>query len=178
MLVVLDPGHGGKDPGAVRAGIVEKDIALSIARVVKGQLAALGHKVIMTRNDDTFLSPKQRTDIANAQPADLFVSIHCNSTLSLVTTATGVETLYYPENTKAFVAATLIQREVVGATHAFSRGSKPRTNVWVVKHTRMPSVLIECGFVSNPSDAGVLNMPEYRRTMGQAITSGIIHYFK
>jgi N-acetylmuramoyl-L-alanine amidase len=179
MLIILDPGHGGKDPGSIRPEIAEKDINLSIALVVKGQLVALGHKVVMTRNTDTFLRPSDRTTIANATDADLFVSIHCNGSPN--PDAYGVETLCRPNDTKGLAAASLIQREVAGAagaTGVANRGVKPRADVWVVNHTRMPAVLVECGFVSNANDKAKLLDPVYRRMIGQAITSGIIHYFK
>ena len=179
MLIVLDPGHGGKDPGAVGTVIKEKDANLSIARVIKGQLVALGHKVLMTRNDDVFLKPEERTAIANKTDAVLFVSIHCNG--SLDKSVAGVETLYSPKDARSFTAATLIQRELFGRVKKYglpNRNVKPRTNVWVVNHCRMPSVLVECGFISNRGDESLLAAAEYRRAVGEAITSGIVHYLK
>lgn len=179
MLIVLDPGHGGKDPGAVGTVIKEKDANLSIARVVKGQLVALGYTVLMTRNDDVFLKPEERTAIANKTDAALFVSIHCNASIN--TTAAGIETLYGSKNLKSFTAATLIQRELIGRVKEYGipdRGVKARNDVWVVNHCRMPSALVECGFLSNVGDESLLAAAEYRRAVGEAITSGIVHYLK
>lgn len=179
MLIVLDPGHGGKDPGAVGTVVKEKDANLSVARVVKGQLAALGHNVLMTRNEDIFLTPEQRTTMANKTDAALFVSIHCNASINKA--AAGIETLYGPKDANSFVAGFLIQRELMGRVKQYGmldRGVKLRKDVWVVNHTRMPSVLVECGFVSNIGDESLLAAAAYRRAVGEAITSGIVHYLK
>lgn len=179
MLIILDPGHGGKDPGAVGKTAKEKDINLSIARVVKGQLVAFGHTVLMTRNEDVFLTPRERTAIANKTEAAMFVSIHCNGAISPL--ARGIETLYNPDNPQSFAIGYAVQTalsERVSQYKMVNRGIKARKDVWVVNQTRMPSILVECGFVSNEGDESLLLSPDYRRAVGEAIAGGIIRHIK
>ena len=100
-VVVIDPGHGGRDPGAVRANLQEKTVNLDISRRLKRLLEAAGHKVIMTRTDDTYLSPDARIAKANHAAPDLFISIHANAEPVIWGTATGAMTIYPPKGRRS-----------------------------------------------------------------------------
>jgi N-acetylmuramoyl-L-alanine amidase len=195
--VVLDPGHGGKDPGTIgKSGIMEKVLVLDISRRVRAHLAAAGVRVVMTRDRDRFWGLKDRPYLATRGKGDLFVSIHVNSAGSR--SAQGVETYVMPAenypptsdarlnrkypvkpnnrfNHSNTVLGSQIHRGVVGITRASDRGLK-HARFAVLKNTAMPAVLIECGFVSNPQEEKRLNTPSYRETLAQGIAQGILNY--
>jgi len=217
--VMIDPGHGGFDPGARSVdGVSEKTIALVIARRLAAALSARGVNAELTRNDDTFVSLGQRTRLANHAHADLFVSIHLNSGPDRETS--GIET-YYLNNTtdratirlaqiengtdygagsqpnldyilanlqqdyKAHESASLarmIESEVPASVNAImgtklrSLGAK-RGPFYVLVGAEMPSVLIECGFLSNPREVQFLVNPDYQQALADGIAAAILRYF-
>jgi len=195
--VVLDPGHGGKDPGTIgKSGIMEKVLVLDIARRVRAHLAAAGVRVVMTRDRDRFWGLKDRPYLAARGNGDLFVSIHVNAAGSR--SAQGVETYVTPAenypptsdsrlnrkypvkpnnrfNHSNTVLGSQIHKSVVGITRASDRGMK-HARFAVLKNTAMPAVLIECGFVSNPQEEKRLSTPSYRETLAQGIAQGILNY--
>ncbi len=196
-LVVIDPGHGGTDGGAPgRGGLLEKEVALDIARRLQARLTQAGLHVRMTREDDRFLTLPQRTRLAREWRADLFVSIHLNASPNAA--AHGVETFVLPaagfpstsnsntdkreysgnkhdaENTRL---AYFIQKGLMFQTQADDRGVR-RARFEVLRETDCPAVLVECGFLSHPSEARRLANGEYRDRIAQGVASGIFTYIK
>lgn len=190
ILVMIDAGHGGSDPGAMPKGedgayiqsggkeVQEKDITLSIALKVRDALAASGVNVQMTRDTDTFLELAEIGEIANQADADLFVSIHCNSYEA--SGPNGVEILTYSTEGKDAYGITSDQiaqnilEEYVPATGFYNRGIKDGSWLAVLKRTNMPGVLVETGFLTNPDNLAALLDDGMQNTMAQAIARGII----
>jgi N-acetylmuramoyl-L-alanine amidase len=220
-LVVIDPGHGGHDPGTEASSeVAEKDVALQIAIRVRDALIADGVDARLTRDDDTFLTLAERTQLANRNNADLFVSIHLNSSPDADTT--GIET-YYLNNTtdRATIRLARMENSVAGG---YSAPGQPNLNYiltdlrqqdkanesaslarmieaeavadinasmglrvnqlgakqgpfYVLVGALMPSVLVECGFLSNPGEARLLQSPLYQQGLADGIARAIIHYF-
>lgn len=171
-LIVIDPGHGGSDPGAVVGNVREKDLNLDIALKLKNLLESSGAKVYMTREDDIFVDLYARAGIANEINADLFVSIHHNSATS---SATGTETLYYPDPEKKLFAQAL-QNAVVSHIGFHNRGIVERPGIVVTRETKMPSALVEVGFLTNQNDLTLMMTDEFRQKVAQGILQGIINY--
>jgi len=166
MKIVIDPGHGGSDSGAVGSGLRESDIVLDVALKAGSKLQKAGVDVIFTRNDDKKVTLEERTSLANAQKADYFVSIHANAG-----GGTGVETLIYKEGSVAGNLAKIIQEYIVNALGLKDRKVKARPDLWVLRKTNMPAVLIELAFIDNPSDAEVLknSKDEFANAIAAAI---------
>lgn len=177
-LVVLDPGHGGYDPGAVANGLVEKDINLDVSLRVNSILKKSGVLVLMTRKTDLFMEPIERIAMANSKEAALFVSIHNNWMKEA--SLNGTMTLYYPSKhlragyLNEIDYALTIQKELMSGLETNDRGIIDRPNLTVLKHAKMPSVLIELGFISNPRDAALLSTEEFRQKAAEGIAKGII----
>ncbi|MDD4372242.1 MAG: N-acetylmuramoyl-L-alanine amidase [Anaerostipes sp.] len=148
-LIYLDPGHGGKDSGAVGYGRNEADDVLKMAKKVKSLLSAYNCKVGMTRTNDTYTSPKGKAEIANKAGADFFASFHRNSSDS--SSSKGYESLVYANSgtKKEFANKINAKMKAVGFTN---RGTKVRTDLAVLHQTNMPAVLLELGFISNKKD--------------------------
>ena len=195
--VVLDAGHGGKDPGTMsRSGYKEKDLALDIVLRVKAHLAAAGIRVVLTRDSDRFWELEDRPYLASRGGGDLFVSLHMNSALSR--SVQGIETFVtaaencpptaesklggrYPAvpnnqfNHSNTVLGNQLQRAVIGISRAEDRGLKHARFV-VLRNSAMPAALIECGFLSNAQEAQKLATPSYRETVALGIAQGILNY--
>ena len=169
VKVVIDAGHGGTDPGAVANGRQEKDIVLSISKKVNNKLKSLGFQTIMTRSTDTYVTLSNRYTIANNNKADLFVSVHANSGAS---SASGIETLY--KNYKTL--ADNIQTSIINETGAKSRGLKYRTDLAVLNGTKMPSALVEVGFISNATESSKIGSDSYQEKLATGIVKGITKY--
>ncbi len=169
--VVIDPGHGGHDRGAVRAGRhPEKIYALDVARRVASRLHRAGFRVIMTRNRDAFVSLSGRCAIANRQRQAVFISIHFNAAARRG--ADGIETFYYGR--RAYRLAASVHRRLVVAAGTDNRGVRRRP-FYVLRHTRCPAILIEAGFLSNPREgARIAHSPTHRQRLADAIAAGII----
>jgi len=172
-VVVLDPGHGGGDRGAVAHGVVEADVVLDIARRIEGRLSAQGATVIYTRT--RALSPgddEARAQFANERGADILLSLHCDTADQQ--DASGVATFFFGQ--KRFGAwsavgeqlADLIQRETVARTGLTDCRTHARS--WtLLQHTRMPAVRIETGYVSNPDDAARLRQAPFRDDIAEGV---------
>ena len=194
--VVIDPGHGGKDEGARSHGLVEKQITLDLAKRVDKRLRVFGFPTVLTRTDDTFVSLPDRAAIGNRTDDSLFVSLHFNQ--NHASTASGVETFYEtekvppeaawtwiglfnkPDTTQCESGETLagyVQTSLVLRTEAANRGIKQR-DLFVVRHVRGPSVLVEAGFISNPIEARLIANGEYRERLATAIVEGVMSYVK
>ncbi|MEA1924911.1 MAG: N-acetylmuramoyl-L-alanine amidase [Candidatus Altiarchaeota archaeon] len=176
-VVVLDPGHGGKDPGAVGpTGLQEKDVALQVALKTKSLLEASGITVILTRSTDTYVSLSERVNIANNANADLFVSIHCNAFTD--PSAHGTETWYSssaPDPDKAKKLAEFVQSELLSQLGLRDRGVK-KNGFYVIKYTDMPSCLAELAFISNPNEEVLLADPSFQQKAARGIYEGIMDY--
>lgn len=171
--VVIDPGHGGKDPGACGNGLKEKDINLSIALLLKKKLEPYKKEINLklTREKDCFLELNERVDISNAFKADLFVSIHCNSSSRL--TAMGVETYCYKLSNQK--GASSIHSEIL-TSGAYTVNRKVKeASFYVIKHTVAHAVLCELAFISNDADAKILR--DKQTDLAEAILKGILKYF-
>lgn len=177
-IIILDPGHGGKDPGAVNGSYAEKRIALAVAEIVKNKLENDGATVYMTRYDDTYPTLQDRVDFAHAHYADIFVSIHVNAASS--SSARGTETYYSisaNDNEKEDNSlATNINNEIVNQADMYNRGVK-REDYYVIRHSVFPSVLVELGFITNSGDLNKLVNSDYQEIFGNAIYQGIVNYY-
>ena len=182
IVICLDAGHGGDDPGAVNGDRQEKDDNLNMALAVRDALDAAGHdnlEVILTREDDTPLTLEERVEFANRNKATLFVSLHRNSG-----GGQGVETWISSAGLKPETAlATYIQKNLVEVGVAKDRGVKkgtagnPKTSYYVVGNTLMPACLVELGFIDdNAADNTLLD--EHFADYAQAIADGILKMVK
>lgn len=183
ITVVIDPGHGGHDSGAVAEDkTTEKALNLRLAPRVVSMLRERGYNVIMTRSTDEFIALSERAAIANRNDADIFVSIHFNSAGSA--SAYGIEVLYASENDvelkKDAGDQTLLAREVLNAvlkeTGANNRGIKNRPELAVLRRTNMTACLIEGGFMSNPGELEKLKSDSYLDKLANGIVKGIENY--
>jgi N-acetylmuramoyl-L-alanine amidase len=196
-VVVLDPGHGGKDNGAVgQRKVYEKKAVLSISNRVKGHLEAKNIKVRMTRTSDTYLTLQERCDFAAKAGADLFVSIHADSAgdpsahgvETFAMTAAGYDsTNHYgkggdksPQKGNVYDAANAvlgfsIQSNLVKTSKRSDRGLR-RARFAVLKNAPCPAALVECGFLSNPEEEALMIDASYREAVARGISNGIIGY--
>ena len=171
-LVFIDPGHGGRDPGAIGNGLREKDLTLSIALKVGEVLKSHGLQIQYSRTTDAYMGLEERAKLANRSNAGIFVSIHINSAKN--TLARGVETYHYPGSVKGRELATAIQNSLV-ASKVFSHNRKVKTaNHAVTRLTKMPACLTELGFIVNSQDAQLLKTKQLE--IAQAIARGILNY--
>ena len=177
--IIIDAGHGGYDRGAGANGLVEKTINLDVAKRVKKNLEDMGADIILTRDTDEFISLSKRTDISNSSSADIFVSIHANS--SSTSLAHGIETFYYPNSADqreidSKNLSQLIQMALLEETHLSNRGTKG-ANFQVIKYNTLPSTLVEIGFLTNPYEANRLSQSSFRGNLAKGISDGIKEYF-
>jgi N-acetylmuramoyl-L-alanine amidase len=194
--VVIDPGHGGQDIGAKgRRGVEEKRVVLDLSRRLRAHLMNAGVRVRMTRESDRFIELDERSRLAARWGADLFVSIHLNSAPS--PTPSGVETFVLAaagyESTGGglshvsqpgnrfeaanAVAAYQIQRALVKRLGSTDRGVK-RSRFIVLKNAPCPAVLVECAFVSNPTEEAKLLVESHREAMAESMARGVLNYLK
>ena len=199
--IVIDPGHGGKDPGTRSAGriVFEKNLALDISRRLRGQLAARGYAVSMTRDSDEFVELENRAAIANRLGADLFLSIHLNAVGT--TSVAGIETYAFTPSGQSStrngklragdnkshpgnrndpwnaLVGYYVQREMVQSLEAPDRGLK-RARWEVLKTLNCPGLLIETGFLTNPKEASKMRSSGYREEVATAIANGVFRYQK
>lgn len=172
MKICIDAGHGGKDPGALGATVEEKWIALDVANRVAQKLQNSGIDVVMTRDSDYFVELAERANIANRHQADIFISIHCNSS---VASACGAEMWIYPDTDKDRVIASNILQRLVERTGMTNRGIGEQ-NFAVLRLTKMPAVLVELGFISNPQEEQIMKTFDYQDQASTAIVEGIKMY--
>ena len=167
--VVIDAGHGGHDRGGVPyQRIGEKGMTLDVSQRLKAVLQAQGYRVIMTRNSDVFIPLGTRVAIANSYRGAIFVSVHFNS--SRRAGANGVETYYYRSDSASLAAS--IHRNVVAGAPTENRGIR-RRGFYVIRRTAIPSVLVECGFLSNPEEGRLAQSASYRQQLAERIARGI-----
>ena len=177
-IIVLDPGHGGKDPGAVKSNAREKEIVLKVANLVKQKLEKDGATVKMTRSGDTYPSLEDRVRYAKKENGEIFISLHANAAAKEA--ANGTETFYSVTsnaNEKEDLAlATAINNEIVKNAKMYNRGVK-RADYVVIKGNVMPAVLVELGFITNNADREKLVSDEYVEIFAQSIYNGIVQYY-
>ena len=195
-LVVLDPGHGGQDSGAMCGGIMEKELTLDVAQRLERRLHNAGLATLMTRPGDKYVSLAERAAITNQVNNCILVSIHFNEGNKPI--STGVETYYAQHQTAGGTLlaswlpflqpissqapnvdsqslAGFIQDALVTRTRAVNRGTKTE-QFFVLANVRHPAVLVEGGFISNKDDATKLGNADYREEIAAAINDGILHY--
>ncbi|HFI0828001.1 TPA: GBS Bsp-like repeat-containing protein, partial [Streptococcus suis] len=192
--IYVDPGHGGVDSGASYGGVYEKNLALSVANKLKENLIQLGYQVLMTRTADYNVDFKtERSKMANQSNADLFISIHFNATGSKVT-STGIETYWYqydPEYqpkinavmhndptrlAESEILANQVQASLISGTGAVNRGVRRETFA-VLRETAIPAILVELGFMDNPSDLQKIKEDSYQTKLANALAQGIDNWY-
>lgn len=179
-LVVIDPGHGGFDLGTHSKIYEEKQICLKTASYLRKHLEKAGYHVIMTRSRDEYLPLKKRAEIANLAKCQILISIHCNAAKN--SSAKGIE-IFYTQKTEPWRAkkskelAQSILSSLLSGTGAESRGIK-EGNFCVIRETKMPSILIETGFLTNEEERKKLSSDFYLDTVAKLITAGVDKYFQ
>ena len=190
QMIVLDPGHGGRDGGAAsQSGVLEKDVTLTIAFYLRDLLEPSGAFVTMTRETDTELSSEEsrrkgqrkredltnRVRLINESDADFLVSIHLNSIPS--PKWSGAQTFYDPSREENKRMAELVQEELIRNLENTNRQEKATQDIFLLKHAQIPGILVEAGFLSNPEEASLLNTEEYQKKVALAIYMGILRYY-
>ena len=174
-VVVIDAGHGGRDPGAVGiGGLQEKDVVMDISNQVARLLEQNGVQVVMTRQDDREIDLAPRVQLANRVNADIFVSIHANAIDMSRPEVNGIETYYYSSGLRL---AQTIHNTMLQGTGARDRRVR-QARFYVLRHTSMPAVLLEVGFVTGAEDAPRLANASYRTQLAQSIVQGILQYLQ
>ncbi|MGS2780255.1 N-acetylmuramoyl-L-alanine amidase CwlD [Robertmurraya sp. GLU-23] len=189
QIILLDPGHGGPDGGAGEEGALEKDIALSVSKKLRDYLQEQGALVIMTREEDKDLAEdgtrgysrrkvedlKKRLAMINESEANFFVSVHLNSIPSQKWS--GAQTFYAPQLKDNAKAAKFIQDELRINLENTDRKAKPLSSVYILKNAKKPGVLVEVGFLSNPTEKQLLKTEEYQDKVAASIYKGMLRYF-
>lgn len=177
ITVILDPGHGGEDEGCSRAGVLEKDVNLEIARAAGAKLEERGYRVAYTRNGDIGCTGEERVERANVLKGDLYVSIHQNACETAE--PDGMEVWYcngrYGEESERL--ARLFQKYIARETGVRERELSETDTLYVIRESNMPSCLIETGFLSNAKERKKLTDPEYQDLIAEGIADGIDLYF-
>lgn len=183
-VITIDPGHGGSDPGAIGTSKTqEKSITLAIGQKLKALLEKAGAKVLMTRQTDVDVygpnasatnELQARVNVGNKNNADVFVSLHIDSFSK--PGVGGITTHYYSKTSYDGLLARSIQDQIGNAAGFSDRGTKS-SGFYVIKRTRMPAVLVEMGFISNPTEEKLLNSPQSQQELAQDIVQGLETFF-
>lgn len=169
-MVIIDPGHGGSEPGAGKGKIIEKDITLAISLEIEKVLREKSISYYMLRTDDTFVSLEDRTSIANEKQGRLFISIHINSFTD--SSANGVLTTYNPYSLNGKEYAEIMQSKLINLGMK-NRKTMSRPDLYVLRHTEMPSLLLEIGFISNSKDYKLLTDTIFQQKCASQVVNGI-----
>ncbi|MEA5465159.1 N-acetylmuramoyl-L-alanine amidase [Leptothoe sp. PORK10 BA2] len=176
IVVALDPGHGGRDPGAVGiGGLQEKQVIFPISQQVASILREQGVEVVMTRNSDIEVDLDPRVQVAERANADLFVSLHANAISLSRPDVNGLETYYYSDAGARFARTV---HDTVLRTMGMSDRQVRQARFYVIRQTSMPAILIEVGFVTGAEDIHNLRDPEWRSRMANAIAQGILTHIQ
>lgn len=182
MKVFIDPGHGGTDPGAVANGIREKDVNLTVATLLRVMLEAYDIHVIMARDKDKTVSMATRTNLANGFNTDAFISIHHNAATN--TAARGVEVFHSIVGGRGKELAELVHScyrklipELPSRGVKTKKGSTGRDYYHVIRETKMPAIIIEGAFLSNPDDAKLVKQEEFLFRQAEAICQGVLLWY-
>jgi N-acetylmuramoyl-L-alanine amidase len=177
-VIVIDPGHGGSNPGAIGVtGLMEKIVNLDVSLRVANLLRSAGATVVMTRSSDIYLNLAPRVVVAENAKADVFVSIHANAHLS--PSIGGTETYYYQykaSGNQSRILAQSIQSELVRTLRLRDIGIK-QGSFHVIRETSMPSVLVELAFLSNALEESMMRTDTFRENSAAAIFRGLENYF-
>ena len=177
FLVVIDPGHGGPDPGAIGiGGIRETDVVLEVSKIVKELLSDKGVNVRLTRRNEVDLDLPPRVSFANNTDADIFVSIHANASRGKRRDINGLETFYF-RGWRGRLLAKKIQKQILRVSPGSPDRGVKQGRFYVIKNTRMPAVLVEIGFLTGRLDARRLQKTVHRKRIAYAIAKGILEYF-
>jgi N-acetylmuramoyl-L-alanine amidase len=169
ITVVIDAGHGGHDRGGIPGQrVAEKDMTLDVALRLRNVLSANGYRVVMTRSSDVFVPLAGRVAIANGYRNAVFVCIHFNATGR--SGASGIETYFYSRDSLPLASA--IHYYVAGGAPSDNRGVR-RRGYYVLRKTNIPAVLVECGFLTNPTEAAYAQSASYRQKLAEEIAAGI-----
>jgi len=173
--IVIDPGHGGPDPGAVGiGGTQEKDVVLEVSRQIRDLLQSRGVEVLMTRDGDIDVDLPPRAQLANASGAHAFVSVHANALNMSRPDVNGLETFYF-QSVQGKNLASAIHNSIMGTVRREDRGVR-EGRFYVIRATRVPATLVELGFLTGADDAADLADPAHRRQLALAVTAGILEY--
>ncbi len=176
FFVVIDPGHGGPDPGAIGiGGIRETDVVLEVSKKVKNLLSSKGVQVRLTRRNEVDLDLPPRVSFANNTDADIFVSIHANASRGKRRDINGLETFYY-RGWRGRLLAKKIQKQILRVSPGSPDRGVKQGRFYVIKNTRMPAVLVEIGFLTGRLDARRLEKTAHRKRLAYAIAKGILEY--
>ena len=175
MKIVIDPGHSGTvEPGACATGVRECDVVLAIAKLLANQLDEQGYEVLLTRTGDIATDELAfRAELANANGADVFISIHANSAASPA--AHGTEVYHYPGSAQGKRLAACLQARLVAELSTVDRGVKA-ANFQVLRETDCPAVLVEVAFISNATDRLLLTGYAGQLAAAVALASGLADY--
>ena len=182
-IIVLDPGHGGSDAGAIGpSGVTEKSVSLAVSLKAQKLLTDSGYRVVMTRTTDIDVAAPGVSDATELQArvdkappnADLFISVHCNAFSN--SKANGIETFHAPTAVKGERLARLLNEELERLGGLNNRGVKA-ARFYVMTHSKCPSSLIELGFITNPREEKLLASSDYQQKLAQAITNAVNRYF-
>src|SRR5881275_15598 len=169
ITVVIDAGHGGHDRGGIPGqSVAEKEMTLDVAQRLRNVLAASGYRVVMTRDSDVFVPLGTRVAIANSYGNAIFVCIHFNATKRAG--ASGIETYFYSRDSLPLASA--IHYFVTGGAPSANRGVR-RRGYYVLRKTAIPAVLVECGFLTNPTEAAFAQTASYRQKLAEEIAAGV-----
>ncbi|MYL43626.1 N-acetylmuramoyl-L-alanine amidase [Virgibacillus salexigens] len=173
--IVIDPGHGGRDSGAIGInGVLEKETIMSVVDSVVDRLRKSGANVILTRNSDHFISLQDRVYISNSYNTHAFLSLHYNA--HPLIGIQGLETHYYSGG-ENYALASSLQSKLEQYTSLESRGVK-ESNYFVLRESEVPSALIELGFITNPNDLSIIQTEGYQNSISEAISDGVKKYFR
>lgn len=175
LVVIIDPGHGGKDSGAVGiGGVQEKNVILPIGKRIAEVLERNGIQVIMTRDSDYFVTLPGRVTMAQRAKADVFVSIHANSAGANRPEVNGLETYYYGSG---LTLARIVHSKILQSLNVRDRNVR-KARFYVLRKNSMPAILVETGFLTGREDVANLNSPAYQNQMADAIAQGILQYLR
>ncbi len=187
-VIMVDPGHGGIDPGAVsRTGVLEKDINLQIAQRLAAMFRQAGASAVLTRDGDYDLADREhlpgltnrdelqaRLGLADKHHADIFISIHLNSYPSA--DCEGAQVFYHPRSVESFRLAALVQQEliaVLGDQYRWAKGA----DFFVLRDVKRPAIVVEAGFLSHPREGILLTEPAYQNKVAWCVYAGVVHFF-
>ena len=177
LTVVVDAGHGGSDPGTIgHHGTFEKDVNLAISLYLGEYLSQAGARVIYTRDSDAYVSIFERPAIATQAGADLFISVHANSSINRGT-ARGTETLYRAKDPVSELLARTVQDEVVAAVTLANRRIWGRDDLAVFNNSKIPAIMVEVGFLDHPDEELLLRAPGFQKVAAQGIFNGIRRFY-
>jgi N-acetylmuramoyl-L-alanine amidase len=188
-VFIIDPGHGGPDGGAVsKVGVVEKEVSLAISIYLRDLLQQSGALVFMTRETDLELSSeedkrlrrrkiedlKNRVKLINESDADYLVSVHLNSIPS--PKWRGAQTFFHPQFKESEEMALFVQDELIRNLENTDRNAKKTQDIFILRQSELPGILVEVGFLSNPDESALLSTSEYQKSVAASIYEGILRF--